>query len=112
MTFLELDLVVFQLLFDLLFDMFAGISISFLQQPNEGIESTVDFFQIIVGEFASPATDFAPHLFPLAFEYIFIHAASFCLFENALSRFKTQCCWRVSMKLADLCGSNACDNSS
>jgi len=72
------------MLFDLNFGMFAGITIFLLEQAREDIESTRYLVQVVIGEFAPPDLGFSAHLFPLAYEYIFIHEFSFGSFENAV----------------------------
>ena len=51
----------------------AGIAILFLKQAGEDIELAGGPIQIIVGEFAPLRFGFASDLFPMAFEYIFVH---------------------------------------
>src|SRR5215208_3572547 len=60
-------------LIDLLDCALAGVAVLFLKQTSENIELTSGPFQIVVGEFAPPRFGLASDLFPLAFEYIFVH---------------------------------------
>jgi hypothetical protein len=68
-------------LFDLLFGVCAGITVFLLEQASEDIEPTRYLVQVVIGELAPPNPGFPSHLFPLAYECIFIHEASFGSFE-------------------------------
>jgi hypothetical protein len=51
----------------------AAVTILFLKQASQDLELTGGPIQIIVCEFAPPPFGLASHLFPFAFQYIFVH---------------------------------------
>jgi len=57
----------------LFFGALAGIAILFLKQASEDFELAGYLIQVIISEFAPPNLGFPSNLFPLAFEYIFVH---------------------------------------
>ena len=58
---------------EFIFGVLASVAILLLEQADELIVLTANPFQVIVGQLAPPLFNLAPHFFPLAFIYIFVH---------------------------------------